>query len=188
MFPRGQSLGESIDSSVLFLGHSWLGSSRANCWRNASGPCGRSSRWKQKVAALRKKSAGSERGEAGRSRPARNICQSQSQEDRSGTGKVDLTAVREAIPLRRTNGGARVAGAGILDLSPENRFRPPITADEWNINNQFRKTNIAKISFLRPSCFAPSSIVYSMAWLKGLRPTTYSLTLFLMLTYRTGAS
>ena len=49
------------------------------------------------------------------------------------------------------------------DLSPENRFRPPLSADEWNINNQFRKTNIAKISFLRSLFLRASFLTLSLS-------------------------
>ena len=81
------------------------------------------------------------------------------------------------------------------DLSPENRFRPPLSADEWNINNQFRKTNIAKISFLRSLFLRASFLTLSHSLTASLsiysfvkRSMTYSpFMLFLMSSHRAKA-
>lgn len=62
------------------------------------------------------------------------------------------------------------------DLSPGNRFRPPLSADEWNINNQFRKTNIAKISFLR-SLFLPSFLPLSPLYIPFVKRSNPALSI-----------
>lgn len=118
---------ESIDSSGIV---GWLvACSGTDCWRNARGPSeGRSSsRWKRRKVAhgswereipgKKGELSGKKReGRRRRERGPRNICQSQRQEDRSG--KVDLTPVKEAIPLRRMGDGATPGSSTFLDLRP----------------------------------------------------------------------